>query len=69
LTAIGLGFGLLLSAAVDRLASGFLYGVVSLDLVAFTIAPALLALSALFACWLPAHRAARVDPMEALRTE
>jgi putative ABC transport system permease protein len=69
LTAIGLGFGLLLSAAVERLASGFLYGVVSLDLVAFTIAPALLALSALFACWLPAHRAARVDPMEALRTE
>jgi ABC-type lipoprotein release transport system permease subunit len=46
-----------------------LYEVGALDPVAFTIAPVLLAASALLATWLPARRAARVDPMVALRAE
>jgi putative ABC transport system permease protein len=49
--------------------SGLLYQVGALDPIAFTIAPVLLAAAALLATWLPARRAARVDPMVALRTE
>ncbi|MCI0538560.1 MAG: ABC transporter permease, partial [Verrucomicrobiales bacterium] len=69
LVSVGLGFGFLLAAAGSKLAVSFLYGVEALDPVAFTVAPTLLALSALLACCLPARRAARVDPMEALRCE
>jgi predicted permease len=69
LTAVGLALGLLLAVVVGKLAGGYLYDVAALDPIAFTTASALLALSSLFACWLPARRAARVDPMVALRSE
>ena len=69
LTAIGLGLGFMLAVAVGKLANGFLYDIAIIDPVAFTVAPTLLALSALLACWLPARRAAKVDPMTALRSE
>jgi predicted permease len=69
LTAVGLGVGLLLALAAGKLASGFLYDVPPLDPIAFTVAPLLLSLAALIACWLPARRAAKVDPMVALRHE
>jgi predicted permease len=69
LTAFGLGLGLLLAVAVGKLATGFLYDIAVIDPIAFSVAPVLLALSALFACWLPARRAAQVDPMVALRYE
>ena len=46
-----------------------LYQVGPLDPFAFTLAPALLALAALLATWLPARRATRITPMEALRAE
>jgi predicted permease len=69
LTAVGLGFGVLLAAAAGRLLSGLLYGVSPLDPLAFTLAPLFLAAAALLACYLPARRAARVDPMTALRCE
>ena len=46
-----------------------LFGVGPLDLVTFVLAPALLAAVAALALWIPAHRAMRVDPMEALREE
>jgi len=46
-----------------------LYGVTPTDRLTFASVTALLALIALFACWLPALRASRVDPLEALRHE
>jgi predicted permease len=69
LTAVGLGFGVLLAAAVGRLLSGLLYGVSPVDPLVFSIAPLFLAATALLACYFPARRAARVAPNEALRYE
>jgi predicted permease len=68
-TTIGAGIGLLLSAAVGRVLAGFLYRVSSADPVVFTAAPILLAAISLLACYIPARKAARVDPMVALRYE
>jgi ABC-type lipoprotein release transport system permease subunit len=48
---------------------GFLFEVQPFDPLVFIAAPVLLSVPALVACWLPARRAARVDPMEALRSE
>jgi predicted permease len=61
--------GLTLAAAVTRLLSGFLYGVSPFDPLTFTAVPLFLAGVVVLACWLPARRAARVDPMVALRCE
>ncbi len=52
-----------------RLASSFLYGITAHDGFTFAAVPALLVLVTLAACWLPARRAATVNPTEALRTE
>ncbi len=65
----GIAFGLLLAAATGKILSGILYEVGALDPIAFTAAPVLLAIAALVATWLPAHRAARLNPVEALRYE
>jgi putative ABC transport system permease protein len=65
----GLVLGLLLSLGVGRIVSSILFQVSPLDPFAFTVAPALLALAALLATWLPARRATRISPMAALRTE
>ena len=54
---------------LSKLASGFLYGIRPHDVLTFTIAPLFLTGIALIACWLPARRAASVDPVQALRTE
>jgi len=69
LAAAGLAAGLGLAAATSRLLAGFLYGVSPYDALTFCTVPALLAVVALLACWLPARRATRVDPMVTLRTE
>ena len=65
----GLAIGLLLAAGTGKVLSGILYEVGALDPIAFTAAPILLAAAALIATWLPARRAARLNPIEALRYE
>ena len=53
----------------EKFSADMLYEVGALDPIAFTVAPALLAVAALVATWLPARRATRISPMAALRTE
>jgi ABC-type antimicrobial peptide transport system permease subunit len=65
----GITIGLLLAIATAKILSGLLYGVSALDPIAFTVAPLLLTIAALIATWLPARRATRVDPVQALRSE
>src|SRR5438093_8802733 len=60
---------LILAVATAKIVSGILYGVGALDPVAFTVAPAVLTVAALIATWLPARRATRVNPAQALRAE
>jgi ABC-type antimicrobial peptide transport system permease subunit len=67
--AVGLALGLALGAAAARWLRGFLYGVSPADPVTFVAVTVLLGLCALLAAWLPARRAARIDPMAALRSE
>ena len=69
LVAIGVAIGAAMAAGATRVLSSLLYGVPPTDLVAFTGAAALLALAAIAASWLPARRAAAVDPVIALRSE
>jgi len=65
----GLGLGLVAAALVTRLLDDQLHGVHAHDLAAYAAAAAVLAATAALACWLPARRAARVEPMVALRNE
>jgi putative ABC transport system permease protein len=67
LTTAGVGLGLLISFGLSRSLTGLLFGVGATDALTFTLAPALLAFAALLACWIPARRATKVDPMLALR--
>jgi predicted lysophospholipase L1 biosynthesis ABC-type transport system permease subunit len=69
LALLGLGLGLAAALLVTRMVAGLLYGVSPTDPVAFTGVAALLLLATLLASWLPARRAARVDPMTALKHE
>jgi ABC-type lipoprotein release transport system permease subunit len=55
--------------AGGKILSGILYQVGAFDPIAFTAAPVVLAAAALVATWLPARRATRVNPLQALRTE
>jgi len=66
---VGVGVGLALSLAVTRFLTSLLLGVTSTDALTFSFVAILLCAVALFACFLPARRAMRVDPMVALRYE
>jgi len=66
---IGLGFGLAGSAAVVQLIRSMLYQTEPFDPLVFAAVATILLLVAAMACTVPAWRASRLDPMQALRTE
>ena len=69
LAAIGVAFGLVGSLATNRLMASLLYEVTPADPLTLVVGPVVIGAVALAACWLPARRAARIDPMVALRAE
>jgi len=66
---IGLGVGVCMALALARLLSSLVFGVTATDPVTFGVNALALAASAALATYIPARRATRVDPIEALRVE
>ncbi len=69
LAGCGVIAGILCALGLTRLLSSLLYGVTPTDPLTFAAAPLILLAVAALACWIPARRAARIDPMAALRQE
>jgi putative ABC transport system permease protein len=65
----GVVLGIAAAFGLTRLIASFLFGVKSWDPIVFVTVPIILSSVALLAVWLPATRAAKLDPMEALRVE
>jgi len=66
LTLLGVGVGVIGALALSRVLSSLLFGTNATDPLTFAAIPVLLALVALLACYLPARRAAKIDPIKAL---
>jgi len=69
LVLLGLGIGLVAALALMKIISSLLFGVTTKDPFTFGAVAVLLALIALLACYIPARRATRLDPLRALRYE
>jgi ABC-type antimicrobial peptide transport system permease subunit len=69
LALVGIIVGISAGFGLTRFLSSFLYGVKSWDPLVFVTVPVLLSAVAFLAVWLPASRAARLEPLQALRTE
>jgi putative ABC transport system permease protein len=69
LVGAGVAIGLVAALGIAKFLASFLVGVSSYDPLTFATVATLLILSAFVACYIPAHHAMRVDPMEALRYE
>jgi ABC-type antimicrobial peptide transport system permease subunit len=69
LAALGIAIGLIGAFALTRVMSGLLFGVSATDLLTFVITSLLLGSIALMASYIPARRAAKVDPIAALQQE
>ena len=66
---VGVAVGLMLALAGTRVMSGLIVGIKPTDPLTFAVVLSLLTAIALFACWVPARRATRIDPLVALRYE
>jgi putative ABC transport system permease protein len=66
---IGLAVGLAGSLALTRIVASLLFGITETDPLTFGVVVLMLIATALLACYIPARRAARIDPMTALRSE
>jgi predicted permease len=69
LAGVGVAIGLGAAAGLTRLMSTLLYGITPLDPLTYAVVPVILVIATVLASYLPARRAAAVDPVEALRSE
>ena len=69
LTSIGVAIGLGAAAGLTRLMASLLFGISPLDPTTYAAVPVILVMAAALASYLPARRAAAVDPVEALKAE
>jgi len=69
MVAVAVALGMVAAFALSRVLQGLVFEIGTTDALTFVGMAALLAFTALAACWLPAHRATRVDPVAAMRTE